>query len=79
MGAHVDDKETDVFQGNLFYASVNQLLFKQPSRRDDLISLCYLLYSMANQGNLPGVDQKSLVDWKSSYNITLKAKLQMTP
>ena len=37
------------------FASLNQLRFLGTSRRDDLISLCYLLVFLLNGGELPGM------------------------
>lgn len=41
-----------VFRGNIMFASPNQLNFRTTSRRDDLISLVYLMIYMLNQGEL---------------------------
>ena len=38
------------FRGNLRYASADQLDFKSTSRKDDLVSLCYMLVYLANKG-----------------------------
>lgn len=40
---HIKEGETvDLFKGNLFYSSLNQLHFKRTSARDDIISVFYL-------------------------------------
>jgi hypothetical protein len=52
-GEHLPDEEVASFNGNLAFASLNTLNFKRPSRKDDLISLCYLLISLLNGGVLP--------------------------
>ena len=41
-----------VFRGNIMFASPNQLNFKSTSRRDDLISLVYLMVYILNKGDL---------------------------
>ena len=51
-GNHCEKPDT-AFKGNLMFASVNQLEFKQPSRRDDLISLCYMLLFVINDSVFP--------------------------
>lgn len=48
--------KVDVFRGNMIFASANQFEFTMTSRRDDLISLCYLLIFLINKGNIPGVN-----------------------
>jgi len=38
------------FRGNLRYASADQLEFLSTARKDDLISLCYMLVYLINKG-----------------------------
>ena len=45
-GHHVAEDLRDTFIGNMSLGSVNAMKFKTPSRRDDFISLCYLLVLM---------------------------------
>ena len=52
-GKHLPDEEMESFYGNLVFASLNTLKFNKPSRKDDLISLCYLLVALLNGGLLP--------------------------
>ena len=40
--------ENSHFRGNLLYSSLDQMLYKPASRRDDLISVCYLLLDLNN-------------------------------
>ena len=54
-GIHIEQEELDTFRGNMIFASVNQLEFMTTSRRDDLISLCYLLTYMINEGKIQGL------------------------
>ena len=53
--AHKPKDVVAVFRGNMLFSSVNQLKFKTTSRRDDLISLCYMLIFLLNGGELPGL------------------------
>ena len=53
--------------------------FVTPSRRDDLISLVYLMISILDYGNLPGLPVQTYSSWKKGYKTTLKAKQKMTP
>ena len=55
-GEHLPNNEIPYFQGNLGFASVNTLNFKRSSRKDDLMSLCYLLVTLLNGGLLPCLD-----------------------
>ena len=47
---HIKKETYDDFKGSLEFASKNAFDFHKTSRRDDLISLCYLLiYCMDNK------------------------------
>jgi hypothetical protein len=53
-GTHIASTETvDTFQGNMLFASVDQLEFKRTTRRDDLISLSYLMLFLLNNCEFP--------------------------
>ena len=45
---HLPVQNVKVFRGNIMFASPNQLNFRATSRRDDLISLVYLIIYMVN-------------------------------
>jgi serine/threonine protein kinase len=51
-GKHIEQKDEQFFKGNFIFASVNAFNFRSLSRRDDLISLTYLLVYMID-GTLP--------------------------
>ena len=55
-GNHLEQKEEPTFKGNLLFSSTNALEFKTPSRRDDLISLCYMMIFILNGGEFPLID-----------------------
>jgi hypothetical protein len=49
---HLDKETKDDFKGSLEFASKNAFDFVKTSRRDDLISLCYLLiYCLDNKSH----------------------------
>ena len=52
-GEHLPMEEMELFNGNLMFASEYALEFKRPSRRDDLLSLCYILIYLLNGMELP--------------------------
>lgn len=52
---HVEKYRVNVFKGNIEFASSNQLNFCTTSRRDDLISLFYLLVFILKHGKMPNV------------------------
>ena len=52
-GEHLKEADSLIACGNYYYASINALEGLPISRRDDLESLCYLLYDMCNGGKFP--------------------------
>lgn len=53
QGNHLQNKEMSKFCGNLIFASLDVLKFNRPSRKDDLIMLCYFLIYLLNGGDMP--------------------------
>jgi hypothetical protein len=43
------------FKGSLLFSSINQLNFLKTSRRDDMMSMFYLLIYLLHRGNMPGI------------------------
>ena len=62
-GKHIEENETtDMFQGNLLFASVDQMNFRKTSRRDDILSLFYMIiYLLNNQAFVGRKDKKHLL------------------
>lgn len=52
-GAHMKKKNSNVFHGNMMFATLSQFEFETTSRKDDLISLCYLMIYLLNDGKVP--------------------------
>ena len=48
-GKHLPQRDLESFRGNMLFASSNQFEFKSTSRRDDLISLLYLMVYLLNK------------------------------
>lgn len=53
---HKKQEDVKYFRGNFMFASKYQLDFKSTSRRDDLISLCYIMIYLANNQEMPLFD-----------------------
>ena len=51
---HIEKGRLETFRGNMELGSLNQMKFHTTSRRDDLISLFYLLIFMLKGGQMPG-------------------------
>lgn len=62
-GEHIKEKEdVDTFQGNMMFASIDQMDFYKTSRRDDIISLFYLIVNLLNNGKfVSGGKKQSLL------------------
>ena len=48
-GSHIKLEKQDQFIGSMTFSSVNGMSYLTQSRRDDLISLCYVLVYMMNR------------------------------
>ena len=48
--------EKESFQGTLMFASLNQMNYKFTKRQDDIISLCYMIFYILNNSEMPGLD-----------------------
>jgi serine/threonine protein kinase len=75
---HIEERELKSFKGNMMFSSLNLLNFRTPSRRDDLISLCYLLSFVLNKGEIKGLD--FCPEWKpeKAFKYVRDAKAKIT-
>ena len=65
--SHISEgSELNQFKGNMLFASARQLAFMQTSRKDDLISVCYLMIYLLNGQRFPD-------------NLQRKGHIKMTP
>ena len=59
-----------MFRGNMEFASPNQMKFYTTSRRDDLISLFYLMIYMLKRGQMPGFNRlTNLTNGNGDYKL----------
>jgi hypothetical protein len=49
-GKHIPKGSLSMFKGNMLFASYNQMNFGTTSRKDDLISLYYILIYLLHEG-----------------------------
>ena len=59
----MEEEDVNVFNGNILFASKNQMMYYRTGRKDDLESLFFLLVYLLEKGQLKGVDL-SLIDEK---------------
>ena len=52
-GQHIVRSDLNMFRGNLIFASPGQMDFHTTSRKDDLISICYLMIMLINRFKFP--------------------------
>ena len=55
---HILEGPVEKFYGNIQFASINQLGFRKTSRRDDVISLLYILVYLLNGIKVAELDPK---------------------
>jgi serine/threonine protein kinase len=75
---HIEEGELNSFKGNMMFSSLNQLNFKTPSRRDDIISLCYLLSFVLNKGQISGMDFDSDMAPAQAFKYVKSVKSKLT-
>ena len=61
-GHHLEQDKEKYMRGNFLFGSIDQLSFYKTGRKDDLISLCYMMVAMLNKGMLPDLDLNKLKD-----------------
>lgn len=77
-GQHIEQKKEQKFLGNTTFASINSLNLVSLGRRDDLISLCYILLYIID-GNIIFLDvDPNLTDIKKFKRIR-RMKNRVTP
>lgn len=74
-GLHLEEINSSRLHGNAYFASLNSLLHNTISRRDDIISLCYLLADLY-LGKLPWSNQNSK---NLNKNEIIKLKQKCSP
>ena len=74
QGNHNPETHMDLFQGNLIFSSIGQLSFRSTSRRDDLISLAYMISYLLHEGHLLGFDPEVPQKQMECYNDILSRK-----
>lgn len=78
-GEHEDCFDVQFFQGNMLFGSANQLKFKNTSRKDDLISLLYLMIFLLNEGKIPDLIHSKKTSQLAKVKDTANQKMKHTP
>jgi hypothetical protein len=78
QGEHIAEKTDQPFVGNYAFASHNAFLNKSLSRRDDLISLCYILVFLFD-GEPAWIKDLRDLTRNQVYRKVGKVKINMTP
>ena len=75
-GKHLPQRDLESFRGNMLFASSNQFEFKSTSRRDDLISLLYLMVYLLNK-DLPWLTEQNMGKSECYFHVKkLKANVK---
>ena len=77
-GLHIQPNTVGTFKGNIAFGSVYTMGFQTPSRRDDLISLTYLLIYLT-QGSLSILDNVENLSKSQSFKQIYEAKKRLSP
>jgi hypothetical protein len=52
-GNHLSNEKVPAFKGNFMFASSSSLSFNRTSRKDDMVSLCYMMLMLFNDKEIP--------------------------
>lgn len=66
-GKHLQNEQVETFRGNLMFASLNQLNYESPCRKNDLLSLCYFMIYMLNGLQMPLYKFKTATDQEDIF------------
>ncbi len=69
---HFEVAETKTFRGNLLYSSLDQMQFKTTSRKDDLISACYMMFSLLNSNIFPMMRRSMTLEYNDTQSMREK-------
>ena len=75
---HIAKKKIDTFRGNIIFGSYDQCDFYATSRKDDLISLCYILIYLLHGGKLLEIDLQAEKEGLKCLEIAKQAKKDQT-
>ena len=80
-GSHIQENDQlELFAGNLLFASINQLEYNKTSRKDDLMSLIYLMIYILSGNMLPGLDSKAITgDVVKAFCVVTDHKKKYSP
>jgi len=78
QGKHIENGVSDKFKGSMLFASKYVFNFTMTSRRDDLISLCYLLIFLMDENQLGIITQVEGMGKKEKFKYIKNHKLAMT-
>ena len=59
----------------MIFSRLNQLTSNVTSRKDDLVSLCYILVFLLNRGKLLDIDMSDTIGQRKAYKLILKSKI----
>ena len=71
---HIEKDKIDYFKGNMMFSSLSQLKFYKTSRRDDLISLFYLMVYLFKGAKLPQIELTSKMTVNEQFMVIRDAK-----
>ena len=74
-GTHIQDNETNEdFHGNIIFASYDQMNFFKTSRKDDIISIFYMLFTLLNNNCPIGKEKDVAKLFENEDDVALQFK-----
>ena len=71
---HIPLGKVETFRGNILFSSLSKMEYNTTSRKDDLISMCYILAYLSNYGHLLGIKLCSKMSEKECFDHTVRIK-----
>ena len=71
---HINQENLRVFEGDIICASIDKMNLLSTGRKDDLVSLCYLLCYLLNKGRLPRLSMQDI----NNYQEVMLTKAKLT-
>lgn len=75
-GVHRPQESNVEFRGNIIFSSLSKLEFKTCSRKDDLISLCFLMSYISNNGQLSNIEDNDNYSLNEVYELNKFVKAE---
>ena len=73
-GLHINPGKSEIFKGNMLFSSLSKMNYNLTSRKDDLISMCYVLTYLFHEGELLNINAGPLLSSNECFELAIKIK-----